>query len=91
MADEEYTFAQARARLDELVAQARRKDTSLEHSMDVLDEGVRLINRCTELVDQVELGDASHADAGASEGETEVAPAELEREPEPAPEPVRGE
>ena len=91
MADEEYTFAQARARLDELVAQARRKDMSLEHSMDVLDEGVRLINRCTEVVDQVELAGASHTDTGASEDATEVTPAEHDREPEPAPEPVPGE
>jgi len=54
MADERYTFAQARARLEEIVAQVRKKDVSLERSLDLLEEGVRLANVCTELSDHTE-------------------------------------
>lgn len=54
MADEQYTFAQARTRLEEIVAQVRKKDTSLEKSLDLLEEGVRLANICTELSDHTE-------------------------------------
>ena len=54
MADERYNFAQARARLEEIVSQVRKKDTSLEKSLDLLEEGVRLANTCTELSDHTE-------------------------------------
>ncbi|MBE0476003.1 MAG: exodeoxyribonuclease VII small subunit [Coriobacteriia bacterium] len=54
MTDECYTFAQARVRLEEIVAQVRKKDTSLERSLDLLEEGVRLANVCTELSDHTE-------------------------------------
>ena len=54
MADERYNFTQARARLEEIVAQVRKKDTSLEKSLDLLEEGVRLANTCTELSDHTE-------------------------------------
>jgi len=54
MADERYTFAQARARLEEIVLQVRKRDVSLEKSLDLLEEGVRLANVCTELSDHTE-------------------------------------
>ncbi len=54
MADDSYNFAQARARLEEIVTQVRKKDTSLEKSLDLLEEGVRLANTCTELSDHTE-------------------------------------
>lgn len=54
MADEQYTFTQARSRLEEIVTQVRRKDVSLEKSLDLLEEGVRLANSCTELIDHTE-------------------------------------
>lgn len=54
MADERYTFTQARTRLEEIVAQVRKKDTTLEQSLDLLEEGVRLANVCTELSDHNE-------------------------------------
>ncbi|MHB9003214.1 MAG: exodeoxyribonuclease VII small subunit [Coriobacteriia bacterium] len=54
MAEERYTFAQARARLEDIVVQVRKKDTSLEKSLDLLEEGVRLANACTELSDHTE-------------------------------------
>ncbi len=54
MGDSEYTFAQARARLEDIVGQVRKKDMSLEHSLDLLEEGVRLASACTEQIDQSE-------------------------------------
>ena len=54
MADQEYSFAQARTRLEEIVTQVRSKDMSLEKSLDLLEEGVRLANTCTELSDHTE-------------------------------------
>jgi exodeoxyribonuclease VII small subunit len=56
MADESHTFGSTRARLDEIVAQVRKKDTSLEKSLDLLEEGVRLANACTELIDHQDWG-----------------------------------
>ena len=54
MADEKYTFEQARVRLEEIASEVRKKDTSLEKSLDLLEEGVRLANTCTELVDHTD-------------------------------------
>jgi exodeoxyribonuclease VII small subunit len=54
MAEVEYTFAQARARLEDIVGQVRKKDLSLEKSLDLLEEGVRLANACTEHIDHSE-------------------------------------
>lgn len=70
MADQEYTFAQARARLEDIVAQVRQKDTSLEKSLDLLEEGVRLANVCTELSDHTEWQSVMEEELKASdEGE----------------------
>jgi exodeoxyribonuclease VII small subunit len=54
MSDEPHSFSTARVRLDEIVSQVRKKDTSLEKSLDLLEEGVRLANACTELIDQTD-------------------------------------
>lgn len=54
MADETYGFTQARVRLEEIVSAVRKKDTSLEKSLDLLEEGVRLANQCTELIDHAD-------------------------------------
>lgn len=73
MADADYTFAQARAKLEDIVSEVRKKDVSLERSLDLLEEGVRLANACTEQIDQSEWrdlageGEAMTADADASE------------------------
>lgn len=75
MADDKYTFEQARIRLEEIAAEVRKKDTSLEKSLDLLEEGVRLANICTELVDHTDTsasvvvpGAAASGDAGDGEG-----------------------
>jgi exodeoxyribonuclease VII small subunit len=52
MSDESYTFEATRTRLDEILVQVRKKDTSLEQSLELLEEGVRLANLCNELIDQ---------------------------------------
>jgi len=69
--EESYGFSQARVRLEEIVGQVRKKDTSLEKSLDLLEEGVRLANQCTELIDQSEWEAAAGRPAdGESEAET---------------------
>lgn len=77
MADDSYTFAQARARLDEIVVQVRKKDTSLEKSLDLLEEGVRLANQCTELIDHADweaAGAPDRAEGPEDEAEQMVDP-----------------
>jgi exodeoxyribonuclease VII small subunit len=78
MADDAYSFAQTRARLDEIVSQVRKKDTSLEKSLDLLEEGVRLANQCTELIDHADWEAATASDASAEEGGDEVSSVESE-------------
>jgi len=85
MADESYSFSTARTRLEEIVSQVRKKDTSLEKSLDLLEEGVRLANACTELIDhqdwvgttppELEGADAA-ANAGVQGASSETAEAE---------------
>jgi exodeoxyribonuclease VII small subunit len=55
MTDERDTFESTRARLEDIAAQVRKKDTSLDQSIELLEEGVRLANLCTEQVDQATL------------------------------------
>jgi exodeoxyribonuclease VII small subunit len=77
MADESYSFSTARTRLEEIVSQVRKKDTSLEKSLDLLEEGVRLANACTELIDHqdwVSTAAPDQPDSGDAEpSSTEVA------------------
>lgn len=70
MADEKYTFEQARVRLEEIVAQVRRKDVSLETSIDLLEEGVRLANMCTELSDHTEWRTVAEEQEAARDDES---------------------
>jgi len=78
MADETYSFAAARARLDEIVSQVRKKDVSLEQSLDLLEEGVRLANSCTELIDHTEWR------AAAAEAAVEEDPSQVHEDPQDA-------
>lgn len=76
MAEESYSFTTARTRLEEIVAQVRKKDTSLEKSLDLLEEGVRLANVCTEQIDHADwvsaTASANEDDAAQDEGEGAV-------------------
>jgi exodeoxyribonuclease VII small subunit len=64
MPDERYTFETARIRLEEIAAEVRKKDTSLEKSLELLEEGVRLANICTELVDRADVSSTGPQAAG---------------------------
>ncbi len=83
MADNEYSFEQARARLDEIVTQVRKKDVSLEKSLDLLEEGVRLANICTELSDHTEWRTVAEQ-AADSETDAQDEPAEDGNQQPPA-------
>ena len=48
------------------MAQVRKKDTSLEKSLDLLEEGVRLANACTEQIDHADWGGTATAAAEPS-------------------------
>lgn len=74
---DDYTFESARVRLEQIAAEVRKKDTSLEKSLDLLEEGVRLANQCTELIDATQW--RSTLDEAAAEG----AVAREGAEPEP--------
>jgi len=54
MSADQFSYSQAKGRLDDIVVEVRKKDISLEKSLDLLEEGVRLANRCTELIDQAD-------------------------------------
>lgn len=75
MPEETHSFASTRVRLEEIVTQVRKKDTSLEASLDLLEEGVRLANQCTDLIDHAdwESGDvASEQDGSVDEDSGEA-------------------
>lgn len=88
MADEKYTFGTARVRLEEIASEVRKKDTSLEKSLDLLEEGVRLANICTELVDHTDMSAPVVAEAVEAEvaEATEVVEAAAEGEQPDGPE-----
>lgn len=52
--------------LDEIVGEVRDRKTSLEHSLDLLDEAVALGSKAVDLVDTADPGDA--AAPGADDG-----------------------
>lgn len=54
-------FDEARRRLEEIVSEVRRKETSLERSVELLEEGVRLANVCTERIDETWASDEDAA------------------------------
>lgn len=51
----EGTFDDIKERLDEIIAQVRSKDTSLERSLDLFDEAIELGSRAVDMVDSFEL------------------------------------
>lgn len=51
------TFSEVRARLDEIVSEVRKKDLSLEKSLDLYEEAIKLGNRAAELVDKPDFSD----------------------------------
>ncbi|MBE6469957.1 MAG: exodeoxyribonuclease VII small subunit [Coriobacteriaceae bacterium] len=49
------TFDDITERLDEIVSQVRSKDTSLERSLDLFDEAIKLGSEAVDMVDRFEL------------------------------------
>lgn len=48
-------FGQLMDRLHEIVDLVQQEDLSLEKSLDLLEEGIELANRCTERVDRISV------------------------------------
>jgi exodeoxyribonuclease VII small subunit len=95
MSDDRSTFETTKARLEDIVVQVRRKDVSLEQSLDMLEEAVRLVNQCNDLIDQTSFKSASEAAAVEADAATEAdLPAVADAVPgtgeEPAAEPAEG-
>jgi len=92
MSDDRSTFETTRARLEDIVVQVRRKDVSLEQSLDMLEEAVRLVNQCNELIDQTSFRApvATEGEAVAEAVAEAEAPAGPEDEPAAAPESAEG-
>lgn len=71
------TFDQIAGRLDEIVADVRSKDTSLERSLDLFDEAIALGSKAVDMVDATDFSpeeEARLAEA-AAEGDAPEEPA----------------
>ena len=54
MAEKEFTFEQAMARLDEVVKTLERGDVPLEQSLKLFEEGTALAVKCNSMLDEAE-------------------------------------
>ena len=72
--DNIHTFAEARSRLEEIVALVKDKDLSLEKSLDLYEEAIALGNRCADLIDDTDF--SAEELAVFEDGRGEAAPAE---------------
>jgi exodeoxyribonuclease VII small subunit len=72
MSDERTTFEMTKSRLEDIVGQVKRKDVSLEQSLDLLEEAVRLVNQCNELIDQTSWQAPAPASEDDATGEQEA-------------------
>lgn len=48
---QEMSFEEALSKLEAIVGEVKQKDVPLDKSLDLLEEGVRLANACTEKTD----------------------------------------
>lgn len=79
MADTQGNFDDLTNRLDEIIAQVRSKDTSLERCLDLFDEAIEIGSRAVDMVDTLELtpreedqlAEANEADAAAERTDTQ--------------------
>lgn len=62
-------FDEAKERLESIVAEVRKKDTSLERSIELLEEGVRLANVCVERIDETYASEAAEDDMAVTAAE----------------------
>ena len=54
MADKKLNFEQAMGRLEEIVARMEGKETPLEESLALFEEGTKLAKQCSVLLDKAE-------------------------------------
>ena len=82
------TFGDITERLDDIVAQVRDKDVSLERSLDLFDEAIALGSKAVSLVDatdfspeeEARLADELTPEGDAAQADTDAAPAEPSEE-----------
>ena len=82
------TFGDITERLDDIVAQVRDKDVSLERSLDLFDEAIALGSKAVSLVDATDFSPAEEArladeptpEGDAAQADTDAAPAEPSEE-----------
>lgn len=69
-----HTFDDITERLDQIIAQVRSKDTSLERSLDLFDEAIALGSKAVDLVDSFDLSprEAEALEQGATAAEATV-------------------
>lgn len=67
----EHTFEDITGRLDEIIAQVRSKDTSLERSLDLFDEAIALGSKAVELVDSFDMSDAEASMLEAAQSQSD--------------------
>jgi exodeoxyribonuclease VII small subunit len=70
--DNQSSYGRARERLEEIVAQVRAKDISLEKSLDLYEEALRLGSTCAEMIDRTDFS-VEELEAVAQAGGTEDA------------------
>ena len=72
------SFDEITGRLDEIIAQVRSKDTSLERSLDLLDEAIELGSQAVDMVDSLDLSprEEDMLDAAAERDADAVSPGE---------------
>lgn len=72
---EKIGYEEALKRLREIVAEVKKKDLSLEKSLDLLDEGVQLAAICVEKIDHTRWqGERWESAETEAESETEIEP-----------------
>lgn len=83
MPDKAYeSFGEVRARLDEIVAEVRDKDLSLEKSLDLYEEAIKLGNKCAELVDKPDFTEEEAAELTAQAAQAEADDQQVQKDEE---------
>ncbi|MDR0347546.1 MAG: exodeoxyribonuclease VII small subunit [Coriobacteriales bacterium] len=70
--DRQSSYARTRERLEEIVTQVKAKDISLEKSLDLYEEALRLGSTCAEMIDRTDFSAEELEIARGDEGEEEM-------------------
>ena len=65
MTSGDLSFNDALSRLEEIVVKVKNEDLSLDDSLELLEEGVKLANICTEKTDHTRWQEETKGEAGA--------------------------